>query len=280
MKKLEQVAPDKSPTLGIKVLPPTGGAQGQPTLTMSLPGGLSPPGTWVLVTPDEKAADPRTSDREPLAGPAELKRSDASAIALKPGALRGKGQRLPALLPPPLNTTPDVRHVFRFVNTSASNQVISFDKVRGALGGIAVTSTSVQPWASSIRILRVTVWPAPNATAADTTELFWESGTSDQVPDETRVTTLPEGVTVTRPVTFVPPPMSLASFWLSVAANIFAVRAPVGSVIDVHLGFRLSNVFGAGPIVVSSATPGNVYYLALDGPGSNTYVPVGVPTTS
>jgi len=109
--------------------------------------------------------------------------------------------------------------------------------------------------------------------------MFWEAGTSDQVPDETRVQTLPEGVTVTRAVSFVPPPKSLASFWLSTAANVFGIRAPVGSVIDILVGFRLSNVFGAGPIVVASATAGNVYYLALDGASALTYSPVGLPTT-
>jgi urea transporter len=53
-----------------------------------------------------------------------------------------------------------------------------------------------------------------------------------------------------------------------------------GAVIDLAVDFTLSGQFEAFTQVVATAVVGTVYYLALDGPSSNTLVPVGVPTTS
>jgi hypothetical protein len=61
--------------------------------------------------------------------------------------------------------------------------------------------------------------------------------------------------------------------------SVFLITCTVGSVVDVHVSFRTSGAIAAGTHSVTTATLGNIYYLALDGPSSNVYVPVGLPTT-
>jgi len=143
-----------------------------------------------------------------------------------------------------------------------------------------VANSKVQPWTSSIRLVKVTVWPAPSASAASATELYWSNGTSAQIPDEARITTIPEGISVTRALTFKPPAMSLAADWLVVPATIFTISSPVGSVVDVTIQSRLSNIFEVANITIVTGTLGTVYYLALDGPATNKYLPQGLPTTA
>lgn len=85
---------------------------------------------------------------------------------------------------------------------------------------------------------------------------------------------------MTGAVKFVPGPGSLASFWQIAPANYFDVTAPVGSITDVHVTFCVSNEFQVALATIVSGSLGNVYYLALDGPASNLYVPEGLFTTS
>jgi hypothetical protein len=64
------------------------------------------------------------------------------------------------------------------------------------------------------------------------------------------------------------------------AVNLFALSCPIGSIVDLSVSFTLSNIQGALQETVASGSLGNVYYLALDGPSANTYIPLGLPTTS
>jgi hypothetical protein len=97
-----------------------------------------------------------------------------------------------------------------------------------------------------------------------------------------RIRTLPEGVTVTGALVFKPPAKSLAVDWITSAAassSVFFVQSPIGSVIDVQIVARLSNVISPISVVVVAASPGAAYYLALDGAPGN-YIPVGPLTVS
>jgi len=96
------------------------------------------------------------------------------------------------------------------------------------------------------------------------------------------IESIPEGITTTDAMVFKPPAKSLASFWLGdvdSATQVFALSTSPGSIVDVSLSFRLCNVYSSASVAVATAVIGTVYYLALDGPSSNTYVPVGIPTT-
>jgi hypothetical protein len=59
----------------------------------------------------------------------------------------------------------------------------------------------------------------------------------------------------------------------------FELACSVGSIVDFTVSFRLSNIVGGTQNTVASAVNSGIYYLALDGPSSNKYVPVGLPTT-
>jgi len=153
--------------------------------------------------------------------------------------------------------------------------------ILSSLGVVGTSSTTVTQWATSFKILSVTVWPSGSSSSFTNARLDWLSGTSGQVPDESKDRSIPEGITMTGALVFKPPRQSLASFWLDNLADplLFSISCAVGSIVDLRVSFRLSNVLVANVRAVTSAVPGTVYYLALDGPASNVYTPVGLPTT-
>jgi len=58
------------------------------------------------------------------------------------------------------------------------------------------------------------------------------------------------------------------------------ISCAAGSIVDFEVESRLSNQFGLTPITVSVGVLNKVYYLALDGPSSNIFRPVGLPSTA
>jgi hypothetical protein len=191
----------------------------------------------------------------------------------------GKRSSAPSL-PPPVDLVPKVRGVFRFINTSASTITVTSDTILGSLGNIAtVANTTVKGWASCFKLHRVTVWPAAGGTAS----LSWiGSAQSDgRERDVIRDRSIPTGITDTGAVSFSPPSDSLAKLWFDagLGLQVFLISCTVGSVVDVHIDYCLSGAIASGTHSVSTAVLGNIYYLALDGPSGNVYVPVGLPTT-
>jgi hypothetical protein len=257
----------------------------------------TPPG--ILVGPTPRGS---RSLREESKSPAlDLKSSTTSGdqseyVYLEPKVLTPSPSFLPSMklgiralrpgrassLPPEFDATPKLSRRFRFVSTNASFELCTNITMSGLLGGIATSSTSFQPWSSSFRLHRVTVWPSVNNGSSSTSvQMFWEPGTAGQVRDERKVISIPEGVSITEPSIFTPPSRSLASDWLllSQAANLFEVASPPGSILDLQVEFTLSNEFSSSPITVSGATTGSAYYLAMDG-AAGTYTPIGVPTVT
>jgi hypothetical protein len=196
---------------------------------------------------------------------------------------KGSGGSIPNL-PPQLDATPAFRHVYRFQNSSSTPSAVTVLDLFGAAGTIGtVTNSTVTAWTSSLKLKKVVVWPSIISSSAPVpTELTWGIGESGQVPDSAVIDSLPEGITSTKAMSFVPPQNSLASFWISEAdssAALFTITTSPGSIVDVHLSVRLSNVFPGSAVTVATAVVGTVYYLALDGPTTNRYVAIGVPTT-
>lgn len=186
-------------------------------------------------------------------------------------------------LPPQLMTSPSVGHTYRFTNTSAAVLPISVGNILGACGVIGtVTNSTVATWASCFQLNKVTVWPASSSTAAEVPELLWAAGESSQIADQALINSIPEGITNSSALVFKPPKKSLSEFWITSAdsaAVMFRISCPIGSVIDVSLKYRLSNAIANLGVTVATAVLGTVYYLPLDGPASNAYVPLGVPST-
>jgi hypothetical protein len=240
---------------------------------------------FILVRKDKSASVPGgkpLDNTETKSQIAETKaRAQKTSLALT-RPIRGRvsaPRRKLGLLPPRLNTTPTLRHVFRFVTTSGSSGIVSVDSLAHALGGIVVVdSTTMTPWSSSSRIHSITVWPSASSSSESTAGCLWASGSAGQMKDEELSETVPQGTTVTGPLFFVPPAKSLASDWLihTLTANLMTLFAPAGSVIDLDVSFTLKNNFGADDQSVSAGILGSVDYGHLD-TGQTIFEPVGVP---
>jgi hypothetical protein len=237
---------------------------GMPSLTPRILRPLSPP-----VYDGEDPVD--------TPSPVEAVHKISSSLSWNRGTRSSRSSRSTSL-PPSRNMAPLVSDVLRFQSTSASVASFTTGTIAAALGGVAVTTVSFQPWASSFRVKRVTVWPSASSSSVPNVELLWAAGTSGQVRDEVRSRTLPEGVTVTEGVVFVPTHPSLAQDWIlsSQSATVFECVSPVGSVLDLEVEYTLGNIFEAGAVTVSAATAGKIYYRSLDGSGS--YTAVSRPT--
>jgi hypothetical protein len=207
------------------------------------------------------------------------------ASILRAGATRNsQGKALAVSLPPRIQLSPAVSHTYRFRSTSASATLVTVASMLGALGGLCTAVNSkIGTWASSLKIIKVTVWPSGSTSGVTNATLSWYLGESAQVPDEAWDEAIPEGITATKALVFTPPPKSLCGFWIDSsdsAANLFAIQTSIGSVVDLQVAYRLVNVQSGLQITVVTGVLGTVYYLALDGPTSNTYVPIGLLSTS
>jgi len=95
---------------------------------------------------------------------------------------------------------------------------------------------------------------------------------------------IPAGVTIDRALVFSPPKTSICSNWINAAQasnTIMQGTVDAGAILDldIELTFLTANLVGHTQ-AVTTATLGNVYYLALDGKASNKLVPRGLPSTT
>jgi hypothetical protein len=153
----------------------------------------------------------------------------------------------------------------------------------GALGNIASATTTLRNLATAFRIHSVTLWLAGTGTGVNAFIDWSNSATLAISPDYAIDKMTPDGVTDTGAMVFKPPAKSLAGFWIansmSGGSGVFAVTAIAGSVLDLDISYCLANVYGTSSVTVTGpATVGNMYYLALNGPATNTIVPVGLTT--
>jgi len=189
-------------------------------------------------------------------------------------------------IPPPFEATMTLRHRFYFlVEASPSVSAVITDRmIRGACGGICTAANSkVMPWASTIKVNAVDVWPPASTAAGTTADVYWVSTGTEFVKDEEKYRVVPEGVTVTGRMRFTPPPQMLISDWIAdagAATGVFGVVLLNGTVVVLDVSFTLSNNFVGVTNTVGVGTLSSIYYLALDGPSSNKIVPQGVPTTA
>lgn len=233
-----------------------------------------------LETKDEKKA-------EPVAAVAAAGAVLAGFIPGTGKPVSGSSRRLPGgfSLPPMLEATPRVSHTFRYAASNTATVSVSLAHLIGTCGGTCVVANSkLQPWASSVRIKSLTIWP-PVASGNYTFVNWAASASGGYVPDTATMVNVPDSVTVTGALRFVPPKNSLASFWLnpvtiSTSATVFGMTIKIGSILDFDVEFTLSNVSESGQQTIVAGILSNVYYLALDGPTSNKLVPQGVPTTA
>jgi hypothetical protein len=185
--------------------------------------------------------------------------------------------------PPKLNLTHTVSTTLRFQCSTAATKTITAADIAGACGTICtILNTSTQPWASSFRIKRVSIFPPSSAAAVETVGIFWQNA-NGYVRDEIKDVTVPLGMTVPTRVSSSPPKRSLASDWISstYTGNIMDLTVVDGAVVDLNIDYNITAALNPyAPILINVGVLGNIYYLALDGRASNTITPVALSTTS
>lgn len=198
---------------------------------------------------------------------------------------RVRGSTSPSL-PPANETSITVRHKFRFSPSGSTAEPVTIGNVLGAIGGICtVVNSSIVSLASSFKIHKVSCWPS-TSTSETQFEVVWSAtAAGGYMKDSSPGQDMPAGMTVTKPARAVPPPNSLAREWLSTGISggggdtIFTIQAQSGSVVELDVSFTIKNNLGGITNTVTTAVLGAFYYLALDGPTSNVFVPLRVPTT-
>lgn len=190
--------------------------------------------------------------------------------------------------PPPLTLSVRGRHKFRYilegegVNPTENYTLISGDML---VRRIVVASDTVTGYAiiRAVRILDVELWAISqlkdNQNA--TTEVFLEYPNTPNVgpggPDLRKGdTTL--GSARAAHVRYPPPRNSLQAEWLNRnAVSVLGIKAPAGAVLDITLDFILEDSGTVQSSTLSSASPGEIYYLSLDcmAPGGNYWRPAG-----
>jgi len=185
-------------------------------------------------------------------------------------------------LPPPIDLTANVRR-WQAYYTTASNALTSISAldVLGACGGICtVANSTVVPWASSVKIHSFMVWNPGSTSAATDAEAYWSTSASPFAKDSDVMRAVPQGITATGALVFVPPPKVLASDWMTSSVGTFVnFSCGAGSIIKIDVSYTLTNAIIPSSNTVATGTVGTAYYLALDGPATNRYIPVNLSTT-
>ena len=196
---------------------------------------------------------------------------------------KGLAKLTPKTLPPTLNFTPIVRQELMFALTgSVAVENITVAMIAGACGGIATSSTVLQPWFSCFRIKKISGWCGGTAAGSALTpiEVDWASGISSIDKDEVMGTATPSGTTVSGAMVFTPPPKSLAGYWINSSVTssltVLTMTGQLGSVFVLEIEGVLANNFSPfAAVTIAGGATGAVYWLALDRAGSNLIRVVG-----
>jgi len=177
----------------------------------------------------------------------------------------------------------------------ASITSITGGDILGSAGVYTQTvNSSVVPWYTSFKIHRIRVWAY--TTSSDPTELpvsisleFGGGAVSAAAFGSNKLYN-DVSLNAAQPafLDVVPPRGSAASFWNVDTANIMfiltAAQSGIGAagsvILDLDLSLQTIGDASGNSIAVATAAAGSNYFLALDGPSSNTLIPVApLPTT-
>lgn len=206
------------------------------------------------------------------------------AVGAKLGGKRMGLSQVPRL-PPNLDLNGSQIHYgrYRFNAASTVSTLAIYDwSLLGSIGGIGtVINNQVSSIASSVRLRRITCWPAAGGECA----IYWFGAPGDLFgqPDVAKDESLPTGITVTAPVSSRPPNGSVASMWhtptTGSAHQLLELSLTAGSIIDVEVDYTLCNTHNPIDFSVATATVANFYYLYLDGSVSHKLTPLGRVST-
>jgi len=226
---------------------------------------------WAVVKPPRKAVAPlpKAPRRQPI--PASGRRKKAAP------------KKVLVSLPPMLDLVPQVHTVLRYQNVDSTAVNVSVASLLGACGTIGiVTNSAVRLLASAVKLHRITIWPANSAGSSDYATLLWKPEGSTNIGKEVvKDLTMPTGISLTGPLSFVPPRGTLWANWLEYSTEQMCIIAcTAGAVVDVSVSWtQLCGTALVQQATVATAVVGNPYYLALDGVTTHKYTPVLLPTT-
>jgi hypothetical protein len=244
---------------------------------------------WIKVSPQSK---PEEKAKVPVQ--LEAKKGSGRLIQIRTRGRRqprkGKGKRKCPSLPPELESVTIVAQVVRYVVQASPGTTITINsaQLQAAQGGIVtVNTTTMTGWASSVKVTRICIWPAASASASTITgpELVWaNAGVTDLVRDESKINTLPAGVTGrSNPVDVRPPAGTVSALWHHYDGSqhdVFSFNNLVqGTIIDVHTVFTLANNLTKVTLAIGTSLLGTVGWPYLDSSNAK-LLPVGKPLVS
>lgn len=196
--------------------------------------------------------------------------------------IKGPFRSSQAMGPPAFDFTIGGVHKFRFLSGSiSSGENITFIHLANLMS-VAGSSRYSYGITQSLRIRRVALWGPCAAVGSNSfVAIQWYQG-SGTVGGSDSITRADSSLSTSEPpsIVAIPKPDSTVGQWHNLSDNQTAFRlwAPVGSIIDVTIEFRLMddattpNQIDTGG---TGLTPGVFYYTHLDYPAKN-WVPVGV----
>jgi hypothetical protein len=171
--------------------------------------------------------------------------------------------------PPPMDGTHEVRmHRLRFnCSTNVTPTSITSNELLAACGIAASSTTAGNTLASTVKIHSIEIYAEPTGTNGSAVEtiLVWASPGAGVAKDEFVVNTV-LGSSGAGYFKSTPPKGTLTGDWLgSGTMTIFQIAAPIGSIVDVVVSYRINNALTGATYVSTGLAAGDVYYAPLDG---------------
>jgi len=185
---------------------------------------------------------------------------------------RFRGSRQVPRLPPSIDRITVFGCVRRMaITNNASSQLVTRGSLASIIGGVVtVANTTVSLVASSYKLNKIIVWPAAGSTVT-IDQLI--GGTAEQALSRESFpgSDMPTGITVDKPVVFVPSKSSYLSMWQVTGANpgdgLMNISGAAGAIMDIHLSVTLfSGVGSVCPTTPTTSTVplGDFVYMPLD----------------
>jgi len=179
--------------------------------------------------------------------------------------------------PPPLNTNVVFRHTYRYLNNSVNQTSINGLNLLRAPGMIAATVNTLYGIAGSVKVNKITIFPAITLTGTQNTPALINWSGATYSPNLEKSVSQPFGDTEPYCLVARPPRNSLAANWqLSASTSFVNITCPAGSIIDFDLSVVLydDDVSNVATTVGGTATISNMYYQPIDINGQ--FKPVGL----
>lgn len=208
----------------------------------------------------------------------ELKTSNNS----RAGRRSGMNNRSGISIPVPIDLCPVVRRsVYWRVATaiSTSNPLTRglIGLSLGAIGTSAASPGTVTSLLTSFKIRNVQLYlPGKTSGTQSEADLDWATGSAEQAltKDEHKVSTIPDGITVSGSAIYHPPKGAWSSMWQTTSENptdpLIFLTAPVGTVLMINVDATLPGE-NASPygysLTSSSSTAGGFYFVDPSGSG-------------